>query len=673
MRLLDGRILGPTLLLAALCACTGAKAPPRGDTDIDIDVDTDSDSDTDADTDSDTDADIDVDTDVDTDADSDSDTDTRECDPWCGGQDQCREPIDCKVRPWPLACAEADGWWLCCEGSLPGEWCCVPQCPEGDSDSDMDTDTDTDTDVDTDTDTECIYRGPEECNGIDDDCNGQIDEPTPCQNIDYDNGWFCDGTERCVGGKRVCDAKVPTAEVCNGEDDNCNGGVDEGLRPLPCSREWNGYVCNGTKTCQGSQGWVCDARTPRAEECNLEDDNCNGFIDEGLVERECEYTNEHGSCTGVETCELGDWVCHAPPAGVEVCNGEDDDCDGEIDENATDEVCNGLDDDCDGTADDGGVCTCPIGFGCQGSDDCPPGMGCQDLMGYGSLCTRSCSGAGDCDYADDGHTVPIIGHECVLIPVIDMSFCICNMTPPGCPETCSVAADCVDAGMDTCDSGFCTRDCSIDGRCPTGYRCEDGDCVCGTCLRCNPNKPLAQECPDLAAGTAATGCQDQGEGYECIYPCGGDGACNNGQGNLSCDGGRCICAPPAQCIACGGQDPDPCADGGLVCSTSDNMYDLAFPTPVCTRDCSTIACPRGYICQSADLSIIGIELTACFDPRCESCQPIPCPPAPMDCSAIGIGSCRDFGGGDRQCSNACGDDGDCIPGHKCTGGWCRCQ
>src|SRR3990172_2491508 len=46
----------------------------------------------------------------------------------------------------------------------------------------------------------------------------------------------------------------------------------------------------------------------------------------------------------------GDYV-----AGAEVCNGADDDCDGEIDEGdvcCSEEVCDGVDNDCDGETDE---------------------------------------------------------------------------------------------------------------------------------------------------------------------------------------------------------------------------------------------------------------------------------------------------------------------------------
>ncbi len=137
---------------------------------------------------------------------------------------------------------------------------------------------------------------PEEiCNGMDDDCDGVIDN----------------------GVLNECGAcgEVP-AETCNGADDDCDGGIDEG-------------VTN-----------ACGACGPVGQEvCNGVDDNCDGQIDEGV-------SNACGGCGAVPQ---------------EVCNGFDDDCDGQVDEGVSNacggcgpvpqEVCNGIDDDCDGVVD----------------------------------------------------------------------------------------------------------------------------------------------------------------------------------------------------------------------------------------------------------------------------------------------------------------------------------
>ena len=140
---------------------------------------------------------------------------------------------------------------------------------------------------------------------------------------------------------------IPPEEVCNGADDNCDGVVDEDLLNSCGCDDLPGEVCNGLDDdCDGltDEGVVnaCGGCGPvPSEVCNGFDDDCDGAVDEGL-------TNACGGCG---------------PVPQEVCNGLDDDCDGKVDEQVKNacgycgtlpaEVCNGVDDDCDGKVDEG--------------------------------------------------------------------------------------------------------------------------------------------------------------------------------------------------------------------------------------------------------------------------------------------------------------------------------
>lgn len=214
---------------------------------------------------------------------------------------------------------------------------------------------------------ECGPLPTETCDGEDNDCDGQTDEgvlnacgrcgPVPaevCGNNVDDN---CNGSvdEDCVQ-IQVCN---PTPEVCNGLNDDCDNQIDEGLGSTIC-----GFgICRRTvNNCQNGIPQNCTPGPSQPESCNNQDDDCDGTTDESLTQA-CSTACGNGT----QTCANGIWgTCSARQPSLEVCDNTDNDCDGSTDEGVTNacgqcgpvpiESCNGIDDDCDGSIDEAGVC-----------------------------------------------------------------------------------------------------------------------------------------------------------------------------------------------------------------------------------------------------------------------------------------------------------------------------
>ncbi len=245
---------------------------------------------------------------------------------------------------------------------------------------------------------------PERCNGVDDDCDGAVDDGhgvgAPCQvgvgGCRRDGQLTCDAS----GAGVACDAVAgaPLEEVCNGVDDDCDGEVDEGFAlDDACTQGIGACTRSGHTVCSpDGAGVTCDQLPgpPTTEVCgNGIDDDCDGQGDNGFpVGDAC--TTGVGACarSGLFACSAaGDGVeCHGTPGlpTAEVCGDAiDQDCDG-FDKPLDHEYCgDGIDQDCSGIDE-----VCP-------ANDSPATP--QDISAGGTF-TVDLSGSHDDDTAPHG-------------------------------------------------------------------------------------------------------------------------------------------------------------------------------------------------------------------------------------------------------------------------------
>jgi hypothetical protein len=219
-----------------------------------------------------------------------------------------------------------------------------------------------------------IYPGaPEICDGKDNDCNGLIDDGvliTYYRDADGDGyGDINHSVKNCsqpigyVLNSTDCndsDATIyPGApEICDGKDNDCNGLVDDGLTQFTYYRDadGDGYgdINHSVKNCSQPIGYVLNSTDcndndatvhPGAPElCDGKDNNCNGQIDEGITYYKDADGDGYGninrprlSCTKpagfvTNSTDCNDNNAAIHPGAVELCNGIDDNCDGRIDE-----------------------------------------------------------------------------------------------------------------------------------------------------------------------------------------------------------------------------------------------------------------------------------------------------------------------------------------------------
>ncbi len=434
----------------------------------------------------------------------------------------------------------------------------------------------------------------EVCDGVDQDCDGVVDEGNPLatanpgESLDAyacndDNDGACGPLiGRCVcsptipdsirqdGNRVTCPNEVdalapvgprcfgapqPGAEMCNGVDDDCDALTDDATIDVgdSCGATDVGECVFGTTICSGGSIMCNGYIGPVGESCDTRDNDCDGSIDDGL--------GLGTMCDGGDTdfCVEGTLICDIPTGGVICSDGT----------GSTTEICNSMDDDCDGTTDEG----FNVGMACDGADGdtCNEGSLQCNAPGTGTNCTdttgtntEACNGFDDdCDgTTDEGYALG------VLCDGADADLCqegvtVCNGTGTG--TTCG---DVTGNNTELCN--FFDDDC--DGMTDEGFvlgmACDGSDsdlCIEGV-TECDG---IMTRCSDMTGGTTelCNGADD-----DCDGSTDESAACSPG---LTCVTAVCVCTMSSCSTGC-------CASG-TSCSSGMTLSSCGTGGGSCTN------------------------------------------------------------------------------------------
>ncbi|MDP1830178.1 MAG: MopE-related protein [Archangium sp.] len=417
----------------------------------------------------------------------------------------------------------------------------------------------------------------------------------------------CFGVETCQpnGTWNGCDALEAAAEVCDGVDNDCDGLTDQtdpdlstsGLPSYPTCRK--GLTCTGLWSCRGTPdagyAFSCSAPDPKAELCNGADDDCNGQVDDGLVDSMGNYVSARACGTCATDCF---------------------------------KVLQNL-------AEDGGVvidgaATCELRLGqrecvpricAKGSYLSPPGTPQVCEKAVTSQC-RPCTTSGDC-------RVP--GDECVSVGTDPDTFCA---------QACDVTS--VMEG--------CTGRVGEQGCCPAGNTCQNknGKKLCvpdGNSCQCNTDHVGFSRSCFVTAG-AATCIGNQTCNAQGTY-----GLCDTSMTSLEfCDGRD--------------NDCDTVVDDGFINTRGSGTYDTDAHCGTCNNNCPAKWSPT---IQHAIGGCTVIGPPRCVIASCTTERVGGGGVCRLDSECSGGASCHPTY---RQCVRACTTVAQCRGGEQCTSGFC---
>jgi formylglycine-generating enzyme required for sulfatase activity len=450
---------------------------------------------------------------------------------------------------------------------------------------------------------------PETCNNVDDDCDGIIDEDAVagndvmgnpggpangfCGTVTTDNGQCNRGRFVCTNGNWSCAGAIgPTTEICDGIDNDCDNVPDttDTLTDPRIGQQCGTAIgaCEpGIAICNGTDIACTPVQAPVREDCDGIDNDCDYLVDENLPDANNDGVQDVVTCgTTTGLCEPGIEAC-TPDTGA--ADGWDYNCVGGV--SASPEVCDNDDNDCDGATDE---CTgdrasaayiaCDTDpLGTMGPAPVDQGLG----AGGGDLCGTNVApcmqGKTKCvaDLVPGNADTTEAGFVCVGNTVGSAEIC------DGMDQDCDTKIDeDIDPDVDErlgerCDDGIVVDDCRVDVN-MDGDTTDPEDELCGQCRKGLTSCVAgAVDCVGLIPPDDYEACNDtdddcDGEIDECVDPsapgcigeidpetpigdaCGEDAPESCGAGILRCLEGELECtnAPTGSAELCNGTDED---------------------------------------------------------------------------------------------------------------------